>query len=225
MQRLSSLWTTRKGDWLPFTFHWNLRHQMWKWRRLEFLERLNPLKGSWKVCGETQLSGWWGRPEFQEAFPKAFRTFSSSHNRWSYFKQATPRWMQGNRCENVLWGWLGSEEGAYTLHWQAELPGGLGGLGGPGTPRTFLNNWLEPFAYMQYMYIQCQSRLIYRLGRYLKSKGMETCMKGPGSVWCLQIWPNLERVKEGGIEGKMISCHAVKCWAGAVPREQGAAAV
>ena len=37
--------------------------------------------------------------------------------------------MQGNRCENVLWGWLGSEEGAYTLHWQAELPGGLGGLG------------------------------------------------------------------------------------------------
>ena len=160
MQRLSSLWTTRKGDWLPFTFHWNLRHQMWKWRRLEFLERLNPLKGSWKVCGETQLSGWWGRPEFQEAFPKAFRTFSSSHNRWSYFKQATPRWMQGNRCENVLWGWLGSEEGAYTLHWQAELPGGLGGLGGPGTPRTFLNNWLEPFAHMQYMYIQCQRRLI-----------------------------------------------------------------
>ena len=31
--------------------------------------------------------------------------------------------MQGKRSGNVLWG-LGSEEGAYTLHWQALLPGG-----------------------------------------------------------------------------------------------------
>ena len=81
---------------------------------------------------ERVLKGLWGkhswviegtegeRISFQEAFPRALQTFSSSNLVAAVLSNSVVAGQNAGKC---FMG-LGSEEGAYTLHWQAVLPGG-----------------------------------------------------------------------------------------------------
>ena len=60
------------------------------------------------------------RISFQEAFPRALQTFSSSNLVGAVLSNSVVAGQNAGKC---FMG-LGSEEGAYTLHWQAVLPGG-----------------------------------------------------------------------------------------------------
>ena len=132
----------RIGYHLDFTETAELCYQMLKPVGAAPGKQVQVLKGLWEKCSSAQI----------EKLPRRLSQGSLSSNfrtSLSYFEQAdvTQSLLCGecreNFGRNVLWLCLlwGSEEGAYTLHWQGSQAARWDqAQDGPGTPPTFHNN-------------------------------------------------------------------------------------
>ena len=132
----------RIGHHLDFTETAELCYQMLKPVGAAPGKQVQVLKGLWEKCSSAQI----------EKLPRRLSQGSLSSNfrtSLSYFEQAnvTQSLLCGecreNFGRNVLWLCLlwGSEEGAYTLHWQGSQAARWDqAQDGPGTPPTFHNN-------------------------------------------------------------------------------------
>ena len=104
------------------------------------------------------LKGLWGKGSqvierlrknglsFQEAFPRALHTFTSSHLVEAILSNSVGEANAGKTVGECFMG-LGSEEGAYTLHWQALLPGGAWMAQGHWEPSSPTDSTPLPYPY------------------------------------------------------------------------------
>ena len=107
---------------------------------------------------ERVLKGLWGKGSqvierlrkkglsFQEAFPRALHTFPSSHLVEAILSNSVAEANAGKTVGECFMG-LGSEEGAYTLHWQALLPGGAWMAQGHWEPSSPTDSTPLPYPY------------------------------------------------------------------------------